>query len=90
MPLMLTPQTTYIALLIVQALHLLYHRLVKRHISFAEVISALVVRAAVDTCSGCVVDGNSHNAHRRATRRQPMDKEVLARLVDGYATTITL
>jgi len=39
----LTPQTTYIALLIVQALHLLHHRLAKRHISFAEVISAVVL-----------------------------------------------
>ena len=40
---MLNPQTTYIALLIVQALHLLHHRLTKRHISFAEVISAIVL-----------------------------------------------
>ena len=37
---MLNPQNTYVALLIVQALHLLHHRLAKRHISFAEVISA--------------------------------------------------
>ena len=40
---MLTPQHTYIALLIVQAFHLLHHRLAKRHISFAEVISAVVL-----------------------------------------------
>ncbi|HKO63456.1 MAG TPA: hypothetical protein VJV03_19990 [Pyrinomonadaceae bacterium] len=40
---MLKPQTTYIALLVVQAFHLLHHRLTKRHISFAEVISALVL-----------------------------------------------
>jgi hypothetical protein len=40
---MFTPQNTYIALLVVQALHLLHHRLVKRHISFAEVVSALVL-----------------------------------------------
>ena len=40
---MLTPRTTYIALLVVQALHLLHHRLTKRHISFAEVISAIVL-----------------------------------------------
>jgi len=39
----LNAQTTYIALLIVQALHLLHHRLAKRHISFAEVISAVVL-----------------------------------------------
>jgi len=31
------------ALLIVQGLHLLHHRLVKRHISFAETISSLVL-----------------------------------------------
>ena len=40
---MLTPQATYIALLIVQALHLFHHRISKRHISFAEVISAGVL-----------------------------------------------
>ena len=33
---MLTPHTTYVALLVVQALHLLHHRLAKRHISFAK------------------------------------------------------
>ncbi|HKR59697.1 MAG TPA: hypothetical protein VJS64_08170 [Pyrinomonadaceae bacterium] len=40
---MLNPQNTYVALLVVQALHLLHHRLAKRHISFAEVISAVVL-----------------------------------------------
>jgi hypothetical protein len=40
---MLTPTTTYIILLVVQALHLLHHRLAKRHISFAEVVSAVVL-----------------------------------------------
>jgi len=40
---MLTPQNTYFALLIVQALHLLHPRLTKRHISLAEVISAVVL-----------------------------------------------
>jgi hypothetical protein len=39
----LTPQSTYIALLVVQALHLLHHRVAKRHISFAEVVSAIVL-----------------------------------------------
>jgi len=43
MPLMLNPQNTYVALLVVQALHLLHHRLSKQHISFAEVISAIVL-----------------------------------------------
>lgn len=40
---MLTPEITYLALLWVQALHLLHHRLARRHISFAEVISAVVL-----------------------------------------------
>ncbi|MEA2489590.1 MAG: hypothetical protein QOH21_1382 [Acidobacteriota bacterium] len=40
---MLTPAHTYVALLIVQACHLLHHRVAKRHISFAEVASALVL-----------------------------------------------
>lgn len=39
----MTPQTTYFVLLVVQALHLLHHRLAKRHISFAEVASAAVL-----------------------------------------------
>lgn len=40
---MLTPTITYIALLVVQALHLFHHRLARRHISFAEVVSAVVL-----------------------------------------------
>jgi hypothetical protein len=40
---MLTPQVTYLTLLVVQASHLLHHRLAKRHISFAEVVSAIVL-----------------------------------------------
>ena len=40
---MLTPTNTYIALLIVQAFHLFHHRISKRHISFAEVVSAVVL-----------------------------------------------
>ncbi|MBI4749323.1 MAG: hypothetical protein HY774_12600 [Acidobacteria bacterium] len=40
---MINPQLTYFALLVIQALHLLHHRLAKRHISFAEVISAAVL-----------------------------------------------
>ena len=39
----LTPQITYFALLVTQAAHLLHHRLAKRHISFAEVISATIL-----------------------------------------------
>lgn len=40
---MLTPQITYVTLLVVQALHLFHHRVAKRHISFAEVVSAMVL-----------------------------------------------
>lgn len=40
---MFTPEVTYLALLIVQAFHLFHHRLAKRHISYAEVISAAVL-----------------------------------------------
>lgn len=40
---MLTPEITYTALLLVQALHLLHHRIAKRHISFAEVSSSSVL-----------------------------------------------
>jgi hypothetical protein len=36
----LTPQATYLALLLVQTLHLLHHRLARRHIRFAEVLSS--------------------------------------------------
>jgi hypothetical protein len=39
----LTPQFTYLALLVVQAIHLFHHRLVKRHISFAECLTGLVL-----------------------------------------------
>ena len=40
---MLTPTITYIALLVVQAFHLFHHRVARRHISFAEVVSAGVL-----------------------------------------------
>jgi len=39
----LNPGHTYVALLVVQACHLLHHRLAKRHISFAEFVSAVVL-----------------------------------------------
>jgi hypothetical protein len=39
----LTPQATYVALLVVQTAHLLHHRLAKRHISFAEVVSSAIL-----------------------------------------------
>jgi len=39
----LNPVYTYLALLIVQAGHLLHHRLAKRHVSFTEFASAVVL-----------------------------------------------
>lgn len=39
----MTATMTYGALLVVQALHLLHHRLARRHISFVEVVSAGVL-----------------------------------------------
>ena len=39
----LTPQATYVALLLVQTLHLFHHRVAKRHISFAEVASSAIL-----------------------------------------------
>jgi len=39
----LNPTFTYMALLVTQALHLLHHRLARRHISFAEVVNAVVL-----------------------------------------------
>lgn len=39
----MTPEHSYLVLLVVQALHLLHHRLAKRHISFAEVASATLL-----------------------------------------------
>ena len=39
----LTPQVTYTVLLAVQALHLLHHRLARRHISFAEILTGFVL-----------------------------------------------
>jgi hypothetical protein len=39
----MTPAHTYVALLVVQAGHLLHHRLAKRHISYAEFVSAVVL-----------------------------------------------
>lgn len=39
----LTPELTYTLLLATQALHLLHHRLARRHISFAEVLTGFVL-----------------------------------------------
>lgn len=40
---MISANFTYTALLVVQALHLLHHRLAKRHISFVEVFTGGVL-----------------------------------------------
>lgn len=39
----LDPQYTYFLLLVVQAVHLLHHRLAKRHISFVEGVTGVVL-----------------------------------------------
>lgn len=39
----MTPEITFYVLLAMQALHLLHHRLAKRHISFAEVAGAAIL-----------------------------------------------
>lgn len=39
----MNPNYTYLALLVMQTGHLLHHRVAKRHISFAEVLSSLVL-----------------------------------------------
>lgn len=39
----ISPETTYNALLVVLTLHLLHHRLAKRHISFAEVVATAIL-----------------------------------------------
>jgi hypothetical protein len=39
----MNPAWSYVALLVVQALHLLHHRLAKRHISFVEVVAGGVL-----------------------------------------------
>ena len=40
---MITPAASFTVLLVVQALHLLHHRLAKRHISFVEGLAAGVL-----------------------------------------------
>jgi hypothetical protein len=54
-------QNTYIALLTVQALHLIHHRLAKRHISFVECITALVL--IYQPTFGWVPDGLVSGTH---------------------------
>ena len=51
-PPVLTPEITYVVLLIIQALHLLHHRLAKRHISFVEVTASGVLCIPVATVPG--------------------------------------
>lgn len=46
---MLDPSFTYVVLLVAQAAHLLHHRLSKRHISYAEVVGAVLLLVPPDT-----------------------------------------
>jgi hypothetical protein len=71
---MLTPENTLIALPVLQALHILHHPLAKPHISFAEVVSAIVfvfLAARVD------VHGSSFVSDRSTSGGKPLDKETL-------------
>lgn len=43
-----SPQTTWFILLTIQFLHLLHHRLAKKHVSFVEVISGGVLLVPPD------------------------------------------
>ncbi len=56
----MTPDLTYALLLAVQALHLLHHRLAKRHISFAEVISGAVLCVPLDAPVPALVLSAAH------------------------------
>jgi hypothetical protein len=40
---LMNTHNSYLILLVVQALHLIHHRLTKRHISFVECVAALVL-----------------------------------------------
>lgn len=76
---MLIPRNTYIALLIVQALHLLHHRLTKRHISFAEVISAFVlVCTLVVADAGIAVNGLAYRFDSCPDNWKRLDKETFS------------
>lgn len=53
----MTPEITFALLLVVQTLHLLHHRLAKRHISFAEVMSSGILCIPLDVLPGWVLMG---------------------------------
>lgn len=78
---MLNPQNTYIALLVVQAFHLLHHRLAKRHISFAEVVSAVVLCVPPwAPLPGFLLMGAHFESDCSSNSRQRLDKEAVSRL----------
>lgn len=74
---MLTPHLTFTILLVVQAGHLLHHRLAKRHISFAEVVSAAVLCVPLN---GSVPGGVLMTAHLALVAMQIMGSLWLKRL----------
>lgn len=57
---MINPEVTYTILLIVQALHLLHHRLARRHISFVEVIAGAVLCIPLTAPAPAVLLGGAH------------------------------
>lgn len=52
---MLTPELSYFVLLVVQAAHLLHHRLARRHISFAEVTSGALLLVPLSALPAAVL-----------------------------------
>lgn len=54
---MLTAENTYVLLLVVQALHLLHHRLARRHISFVEVTAGAVLCIPVGALPSAMLIG---------------------------------
>lgn len=80
---LLTPELTYIALLAVQALHLLHHRLAKRHISFAEVISAIVL--CVPPTTGLLPDAVLMGMHGSLIAVQIVGSLFIGRLSPDWA-----
>lgn len=76
---MLTPRNTYIALLIVQALHLLHHRLTKTSHQFrGGNLRLCSVHSLVGTAPGVAVYGNTRRVDFGASSWKHLDQKALA------------
>lgn len=74
---MLNPQNTYLALLIVQALHLLHHPCKTSHQLHGSGFGGRALRPAVGSCSGLVANVRSRNTHRGTNRWQRLDQKAV-------------